>query len=420
MLPSTQFHHVQISSKSASLGACGPDPVCFRSPESRNPFPEPIMDETTSTNGDTSRQSDPSAISTDQGFITGDSLTSADFDLSNAHPGSSTSNTNASSSNIAIKKDYSNTGYSPAVFKTPTNKVRVEARSSQIDWSIEHKSTLFPANIDESFYYDSPVNNDKSLQLRQEVDKFWRNSSQIAPSPMVMLPNHVKGPSFTPSPATPSLIMTRRTSMKMSMTSELRGTPVSRSKSIFLEVNERECQTDISIPTDVDFDFAAVVQQAMQRRRIASTPQKKTPEERILRVHSPDASIIHHSPRNLFGDDYSFEGGNDCFVAEIEDHTFSTSPVSIQQSKVSFRGDVGTEVVGELLSFDSFGLPPMSPIGESLSESFIPASPPPSAEQLASPSRAGSIYQSPPQATSSFSNSGMPEGHDHLETISED
>jgi hypothetical protein len=151
------------------------------------------------------------------------------------------------------------TAFSPnAILKTPaTNKTRI---NTSFQWSIEQRSRILPAMIDESFIHESPDNPEHELQVQRTLDKFWNSNQLIAPSPDV-IGRSQKPLNFTPSPIVP---FSRRNSRLFDSSSS----PISRSS---IPSSTKETQTDISIP--MDFDLLALLAKHLPQKQHASTPK---------------------------------------------------------------------------------------------------------------------------------------------------
>jgi hypothetical protein len=151
------------------------------------------------------------------------------------------------------------TAFSPnTVLKTPaTNKTRI---NTSFQWSIEQRSRILPAMIDESFIHESPDNPEHELQVQRTLDKFWNSNQLIAPSPDV-IGRSQKPLNFTPSPIVP---FSRRNSRLFDSS----ASPISRSS---IPTSTKEIQTDISIP--MDFDLLALLAKHLPQKQHASTPK---------------------------------------------------------------------------------------------------------------------------------------------------
>jgi hypothetical protein len=224
------------------------------------------------------------------------------------------------------------TAFSPnAILKTPaTNKTRI---NTSFQWSIEQRSRILPAMIDESFIHESPDNPEHELQVQRTLDKFW-NSQLIAPSPDV-IGRTQKPLNFTPSPIVP---FSRRNSRLFDSSSS----PISRSS---IPTSTKESQTDISIP--MDFDLIGLLAKHLPQKQHASTPKMIKKFSSFL-----DKTSSNHD-ESLPSDAEEFDS--------LEDGGINLS-VAIEQSTTS-RGDLGsTSFITEHTTNCGFDLSKISPI----------------------------------------------------------
>uniref|UniRef100_A0AC34GX27 Protein aurora borealis n=1 Tax=Panagrolaimus sp. ES5 TaxID=591445 RepID=A0AC34GX27_9BILA len=225
---------------------------------------------------------------------------------------------------------FHHTTFSPnSVLKTPaTSKTKI---NSSFQWSIEQRSRILPAMIDESFIHESPDNPEYELQIQKTLDKYW-SSQLIAPSPDVIGGRIQKPLNFTPSPIVP---FSRRNSRLFDSSSS----PISRSSATSLT---KDTQTDISIP--IDFDLEALLSKHLPQKQTASTPKMKKFSSFIDKSSSNRDSLP-----------------SDADLDVIDDENINLS-VAIDQSTKS-RGDDGFNLITEHINVQcEFDLSKISPI----------------------------------------------------------
>uniref|UniRef100_A0AC34QG85 Protein aurora borealis n=1 Tax=Panagrolaimus sp. JU765 TaxID=591449 RepID=A0AC34QG85_9BILA len=211
------------------------------------------------------------------------------------------------------------TSCSPNMFKTPVSKPR---QPTIFQWSIEQKSRMMPAIVDESFAYNSPKDSETDGIIERKLSEFW-SQPLIDPSPEVVRTNP-RVLDFSPSPIA-NVSFTRKLSTRQL---EYNSTPISRKSS------NQEVQTDVSLP--VDFDFGSVVGPYLQTEssgiHISSTPKK-----------NPHFNSTFPSPKRDF-DDFRLDASLEC------DISFGESVFMRTEDDLSNVIDCKNPLEGSLLS----------------------------------------------------------------------